>query len=100
MRFCAGWAATAFSVVHRMEARWERLDVNFVRSQSVVRSDGRQGSTRRRGSVWTLKLTSEEVAMAALVEKTGSRVVRWVRRIGRKSRTSCRWYEVDHCGIG
>ena len=47
MRFCAGWAATAFSVVHRMEARWERLDVNFVRSQSVVRSDGRQGSTRR-----------------------------------------------------
>jgi hypothetical protein len=50
--------------------------------------------------VWTLKLVSQEVAMVVLVKKSSSRVVRWVKQISKENRTSCRWYEVDHCGIG
>jgi hypothetical protein len=50
--------------------------------------------------VWTLKLISQEVAMVVLVKKSSSRVVRWVKQIGKKNRTSYHWYEVDHCGIG
>jgi hypothetical protein len=37
--------------------------------------------------------------MAALVKKTGSRVVRWVKQFTQKNKTPYRWYEVDHCGM-
>jgi hypothetical protein len=45
------------------------------------------------------KPISQEVAMAALVKKTSSRVVRWVQQFVQKNKTPYRWYEVDHRGV-
>jgi hypothetical protein len=46
-----------------------------------------------------VKFISQEVAMAALVKKTSSRVVRWVKQFVLKNKTPYRWYEVDHRGM-
>jgi hypothetical protein len=35
----------------------------------------------------------------ALVKKTSLLMVRWVKQILPKKKTSYRWYEVDHCGM-
>jgi hypothetical protein len=41
----------------------------------------------------------EEVAMAALIKKTGSRIARWIKQFREKNRPPYRWYEHDS-GMG
>jgi hypothetical protein len=37
--------------------------------------------------------------MGALVKKTSSRVLRWVKQITQKNKSPYRWYEVDQRGM-
>jgi hypothetical protein len=38
----------------------------------------------------------KEIAMAALVKKTGSKFARWFKELKEKNRPPYRWYEHDH----
>ncbi len=42
---------------------------------------------------------NEEVDMAALINKTQSRVVRWFKEFSARNRPPYRWYENDHYGV-
>ena len=37
--------------------------------------------------------------MAAIVNKTRSRVLRWFRRAAQQNKPPYRWYEVEHIGM-
>ena len=45
------------------------------------------------------RMMIEEVAMAALVRKTGSRLVRWFKQFKEANKSPYKWYEHDHYGI-
>jgi hypothetical protein len=42
---------------------------------------------------------NQEVAMAAFVRTTGSRMVRWFKQFREKNKPPHRWYEYDQFGI-
>jgi hypothetical protein len=42
---------------------------------------------------------AQEIAMATLMKKTGSRMARWFKKLSEQRDSRPRWYDVDHCGM-
>jgi hypothetical protein len=42
---------------------------------------------------------NDEAAMATLIKKTQSRIVRWFKEFSAKNRPQARWYEHDTVGM-